>query len=251
MKCYRCNSWPCTCRDGIALMHGDCLEVADQLGDGEFHLVLTDPPYSSGTRREGAKGVRRSMNRTTDDAEWFGTDCLTTNGFLWLMRACAREWRRLLIHGGHVLSFIDWRMMPALAGSIESSDMRHAGLLVWDKVSIGMGSCFRNQHELILHFTKGVGRNPARRDTPNVLSYSSIRNGVHDTQKPEELLERLICTTTFPGESVLDFFAGSGSTLAAAKTAGRRALGIEVEERYCEICANRLRQEVLFPAEAS
>lgn len=234
---------------GIAIYHGDCLEISDALGDGTFALVLTDPPYSSGTRREGAKGVRKSMNRETSDAEWFGTDCLTTNGFLWLMRACAREWRRLLVPGGHVLSFIDWRMMPALAGSIESSDMRHAGLLVWDKMLLGMGSCFRNQHELIVHFTKGVGREAARRDTPNVLRYSAIRNGVHETQKPEELLERLILTTTSQGESVLDFFAGSGSTLVAAKSCGRRAVGIEVDERNCEIAANRVRQGVLFGPE--
>jgi site-specific DNA-methyltransferase (adenine-specific) len=235
---------------GVTLYCGDALEIADGLDPAIASLILTDPPYSSGTRREGAKGVRKSMNRETSDAAWFGTDCLTTNGFLWLMRACAREWRRLLIPGGHILSFIDWRMMPALAGSIESSDMRHAGLLVWDKANFGMGSCFRNQHELILHFTKGVGREPARRDTPNVLRYPAIRDGFHDTEKPVELLERLMLVTTQPGELTIDFFAGSGSTLVAAKRCGRRAIGIEIEERNCEIAANRLRQGVLFGASA-
>ncbi len=238
-------------QSGIVIYHGDCLEVADSLPDESCAAVLTDPPYSSGTRREGAKGVRKSMNRETADAAWFGTDCLTTNGFLWLMRACAREWRRLLIPGGHVLSFIDWRMNPALAGSIESSDMRHAGVLVWDKAMIGMGACFRNQHEFILHFTKGVGREPARRDTPNVLRYPAIRGGFHDTEKPADLCERLLTTITHPGELAIDFFAGSGSTLVAAKRCGRRAIGIEAEEANCEIAADRLRQGVMFAGGAA
>src|SRR6185295_15325556 len=125
------------------------------------------------------------------------------------------------------------------------------GLLVWDKVSIGMGNCFRNQHELIVHFTKGVGREPARKDTPNVLRYSAIRNGFHDTEKPVDLLDRLICVTTQPGDRVIDFFAGSGSTLVAAKACGRSAIGIETDERYCETSASRLEQEVLQFTEAT
>ena len=54
--------------------------------------------------------------------------------------------------------------------AIESSDLRHAGLLVWDKTYFGMGSCFRNQHELVLHFTKGQGWKPQRSDVANVIA---------------------------------------------------------------------------------
>jgi DNA modification methylase len=231
--------------DGITIYHGDCLEVMDGLAAHGVSAICTDPPYSSGTRREGAKGLRKSMNRTTDDAAWFGTDCLTTNGFLWMMRACAMEWKRLLRPGGHILSFIDWRMMPALAGAIESADLRHAGMLVWDKRMFGMGSCFRNQHELILHFTYGVGSEPQRRDCPNVLSYSAVRGGEHGTEKPVELMAALLSVVAPPDGVVLDCFAGVGSTLAAAKHLGINAVGIEAEERYCEIAAKRLAQGVL------
>lgn len=231
--------------DYATIYHGDSLMVLDDLEEGAAQCVVVDPPYSSGTRREGAKGVRKSMNRTQDDGKWFANDSMTTNGFLWLMRSCAYEWNRILPDGSHILSFIDWRMMPALSGALESADLRSANLVVWDKMMMGMGSCFRNQHELILHFTKGVGSDPQRRDMPNVIRVPAIRGGVHDTEKPRPLLTALISTVAAEGETVLDCFMGSGTTLIAAKELRRKAIGIEIEERYCEIAANRLAQEVL------
>jgi site-specific DNA-methyltransferase (adenine-specific) len=214
---------------------GDCLEVMRSLPSNSVDAVVTDPPYSSGTRREGAKGLRKSMTRGHEDAAWFGTDSLTTNGFIWLMRACAVEWQRLLKPGGHALAFIDWRMMPAMAGAIESADLRHAGLLVWDKTYFGMGSCFRNQHELILHFTKGVGNPPKRRDAGNVFSFKPIRNGDHPTQKPLDLMRSLISVVAGAGETILDPFAGSGMTLAAGTLEGCNVIGIERDPTYHEI----------------
>lgn len=229
----------------VTIYHGDALAIMDDLPEGSADHVIVDPPYSSGTRREGAKGLRKSMTRTQDDEKWFANDSMTTNGFLWLMRSCAYEWNRILPKGAHILSFIDWRMMPALGGAIESADLRSANLCVWDKMMFGMGACFRNQHELILHFTKGVGREPSRRDMPNVLRFPAIRGGDHDTEKPVELLSALTSTVTLPGETILDCFMGSGTALRAAKDLGRKAIGIELEERYREIAAERMKQEVL------
>lgn len=222
----------------VRVLTGDCLEQMRQLESNSVDAVVTDPPYSSGTRREGAKGIRKSMNRGVEDAAWFGCDSLTTNGFIWLMRTCAVEWQRLLRPGGHVLAFIDWRMMPALAGAIESADLRHAGLLVWDKTYFGMGSCFRNQHELILHFTKGVGSPPRRRDLGNVLSFKPVRNGYHPTEKPVDLMRALVSVIAGPGQTVLDPFCGSGATLKAAAIEGCNAIGIERDPAYAAIAAS-------------
>ena len=229
---------------GVTLYHGDALEVSAALTESglrnSFAGVVTDPPYSSGTRREAAKGIRKSMNRTSADDEWFATDCLTTNGFLWLMRSSAIQWKHLVRRGGHILSFIDWRMMPALSSAIESADMRHVGLLVWDKTYFGMGHYFRNQHELIVHFTNGRSLPPQRRDVGNVLSHSPIRDGVHETQKPISLLRDLLSVVCKPGDSVLDPFAGSGTTLDAAVSLGIQAVGIEADEANCRAIAERI-----------
>lgn len=182
------------------ILLGDCLEMMKLLPASSVDAIVTDPPYSSGTRREASKGIRKSMDRTTGDAEWFGSDSLTTTGFVYLIRSCALEWNRLLKQGGHALVFIDWRMYPAMAGAIESADLRHSGLIVWDKTYFGMGSCFRNQHELILHFTKGVAI-PQRKDVGNVISCKPIRNGEHPTEKPVDLMRKLISVVTPPRRS--------------------------------------------------
>lgn len=228
-------------RGGSAVYLGDTLQTMRAMEAEQFDAVLTDPPFSSGTRKEGSKGLRKSMNRGTEDAEWFGTDSLTTTGFVWLMRECALEWRRLLRPGGHILCFIDWRMMPALSGAIESADLRHVGVLVWDKTYFGMGACFRNQHEIVLHFTKGQGAEPQRRDRGNVLRYKPIRDGLHETEKPVSLLVDLLTTIVPPGGRVLDSYCGSGSTLEAARDCGLEAVGIDNEEIHCATAADRIR----------
>lgn len=222
------------------VLHGDCLQVMRGIPDCSVDAVITDPPYSSGTRREASKGLRKSMNRGSDDADWFATDCLTTNGFIWLMRECAVEWQRVLKPGGHILCFIDWRMMPALAGAIESADLRHVGLLVWDKTYFGMGSYFRNQHELILHFTKGKSLPPQRRDVGNVIRCKPIRGGDHPTEKPFDLMRVLISVVAPKGGIVLDPFAGSGATGAAAIAEGCGFIGIERDPEYHALVTQRI-----------
>ena len=85
----------------------------------------------------------------------------------------------------------------------------------------------------------------------NVLSQDAYRFGKpgkvdHPTQKPLGCISPLIYASSFKGDLILDPCVGSGTTLRAAKDLSRRAIGIEIEERYCEIAANRLAQEVLF-----
>lgn len=242
------------------LMLGDCIERMRELDDASVSLVLTDVPYSSGATREaGRTAFGKTMTRSTsgNPDRWFGSDNLSTRGFLYLLRACAMEWQRVLQPGGHVLAFIDWRMGDHLADAIdggdaglllggwagdamESADLRRVGMLVWDKTYFGMGTYFRHQYELIYHFTKGKGSGPLRRNTPNVLHHPPVRAGLHPTEKPVGLLAELIGTVCPPGETVLDPFFGSASTGHAALSSGRRFIGVERDERYFEAGRQRL-----------
>jgi site-specific DNA-methyltransferase (adenine-specific) len=227
---------------------GDCVEVMRGLPSNSIDAVITDPPYSSGTRREGAKGLRKSMTRGRTSNEWFGSDSLTTNGFIHLMRQCALEWHRILKDGGQALVFIDWRMYPSLSGAIESADLRHNNLIVWDKTYFGMGAVFRNQHELILHFSKGKA-SPQRRDVGNVLSFKPIRKGSHPTEKPVELIEKMVSVVCPENGVVLDCFSGSGATGEACKNTNRKYLLIEREIPYADHSRVRLDEEDELNAE--
>lgn len=231
--------------DYVTLYHGDSLEVCTSLPAGSVDAILTDPPYSSGGRRENSKSMRKSMTRGVNDADWIRGDSMGTTAFMWFMREQGMQWRRITREGGHLLSFIDWRMAYNLSTSLETADFSLNSMLVWNKGRIGMGSPFRNQHEFIVHMSAGTPSKPQRRDVPNVLTYAPIRNGDHPTEKPGQLLETLLSVVTPEGGVVLDPFAGSGSSLSAARALGLKSIGVELDERYCEVIAKRCSQEVL------
>ena len=127
--------------------------------------------------------------------------------------------------------------------------------LIWDKGQFSSGdltSPWGKQHEYIQFFVyniskanreAGAGRLAARMRKGSVLRYprkNSVAVNLHPTEKPVNLLRELIESSSCLGDTVLDPFVGSGSTLEAAVREDRRAVGIEIEERYCEIAAKRL-----------
>lgn len=237
-------------QDGITIYHGDCLGVMSSLEINSVDIVATDPPYSSGGRNAATLRARKGMTRTTKaEGDWFGTDNLSSHGFSMLVRQIAVEARRVTRRDGHFLSFIDWRQWPVLAGSIEAAGWSLRNCLVWDKEHFGMGNGFRQQVEFIVHASNGTGDNFLRHDLGTVFRARRGGESDHPTEKPEGALRQMI--SALPGTVVLDPFMGSGTTLVAAKLEGRKAIGIELEERYCEIAAKRLAQGVLPFGEAS
>ena len=184
------------------------------------------------------------MRRNDVKRKWFGTDNLTSHGFAMLVRLLAVEWLRVVKADGHLFSFIDWRQWPVLAGAIESAGWSLRSCLVWDKVHFGMGNGFRQQAEFILHASHGTADNFTRHDLGTVFRAKRPAADIHPTMKPEEVLEDII--SAVPGDLILDPFAGSGTTGRACKDLGRRCIMVEIEEKYCEIAARRLEQEVLF-----
>jgi site-specific DNA-methyltransferase (adenine-specific) len=227
---------------GITIYHGDCLDVLAAL-DVEAAAIVMDPPYASGARTEAEKRSSGSMLRGQRwNAKPIDNDQMTTAGFIWLMRHVLQSVP--LVQGGSVLSFIDWRQWPNLLGAVESVNLRVQTMIVWDKESFGLGNGFRVQHELIMHACKGTPRIEDK-GTPNVIRCPREDNSEHPSPKPRDLMHRLMRVVTAPGDLVIDPFMGCGPTLEAARDLGRMAVGIELNERYCEIAAKRLEQEVL------
>ncbi len=236
--------------DGVTIYHGDALDVLADL-DVSIDAVVTDPPYASGTRQEASKPSSGAMLRAGRFADRpLDLDQMTTLGFVWLIRAVAQRCRSLLVEGGSFLSFIDWRQWGNLCGALETCNYRVQTMLVWDKGSLGLGNGFRGQHELICHASMGV---PTiyDRSVGNVLRSPRQEPVDHPSPKPAGLVGRLIKVVAPSGGLVLDPFMGGGTTLRAAMDTGRRAIGVDIEERYCEVAARRLAQGVLDLSPAS
>lgn len=200
------------------IYHGDCREILPGLP--KIDLVLTDPPY--GIKLETAYKLRgRSrLAQCKDYPEIHGDDQEFDPTFL-------LKWPCILWGANYYCS-----KLP-----------KSSGWLVWDK---RCGRMQNDQTDGELAFTnviKGVRIfhhewNGFRRD-------SEIDESYHPTQKPVALIIWVLSFKWIPGGLILDPFMGSGTTLRAAKDLQRKAIGIEIEEKYCEVAAKRLAQEVL------
>ena len=198
---------------GITIYHGDCREILPRLP--KVDLVLTDPPYGIG--RDG-KPASTSSHGGHKGYEFLG----------WDKSAPADETLRLVLMAGE--NAVVWGANYYPQGFSASP-----GWLLWDKGQ----RIDQSDGELAFSTRKG----PLRVFTLNRVAL--MQDGaVHPTQKPLALIAW--CLSFFPqAQTILDPFMGSGTTLRAAKDLGRKCIGIELEEKYCEIAANRLRQEVL------
>ena len=200
--------------DLITIYHGDCQEL---LPDLVFDVVVTDPPYGlQGTR--APTGYGRNNRKIDGD--------LTSDLLEWLVIYCSENKTPLL-------TFSD-----ALAPPIGEPRRQ----LIWNKKMFGLSGTnlpWIFSHEVCWIYGEGWGG--YKRGT--VLNYTRLQKPNHPTEKPLELM-RDIVGCAIQGV-ILDPFMGSGTTLRAAKDLGRKAIGIEIEEKYCEIAVKKLAQEVL------
>jgi site-specific DNA-methyltransferase (adenine-specific) len=236
---------------GITLYHGDCVEIMRAMKGVSIDAVITDPPYCSGGALEAQKNSggqgHRAERLKSGEVEWFAADNMTTGGLIWLVRSVLVESRRVMKPNRSAFVFTDWRMVPHLAPALESSGLRYRNMIVWDKMSAGLGMGFKPAHEIILEYTNG-STEYVTKTGQNVIRSRRVSSTKRDhaCQKPLEVLAQLIDVSTLERGAVLDPFAGSGSTLVAAKQRGRKAIGVELSEEHCETIARRCSQEMQF-----
>lgn len=212
--------------DGITIYHGDMRDILPNLQPVD--LVVTDPPY--------VVGLASSVQETSKVGGWADLMNAATWYGIWLA-----ECQRLTAPQGAAWVFNSWRSFPALARGAWEARWPIQSLLVWDKQSIGTGMRgLRPRYELVALFAHRRFRIPDRRITdiyPCRWPAGPKPNG-HPAEKPVGLLRHLIQISG--AQRILDPFTGSGSTLVAAKQLGCRAVGIELEERWCELAVRRL-----------
>lgn len=209
---------------GITIYHGDCREILPHLEPVD--LVLTDPPYGIALDTDNS----RFSGGTAGNMAKRGNGAGTANGKPIANDSKPFDPSFLTDYGQHQIIW-GWHCFP--------DKLPRGTCLVWLKRNDEAFGSFLSDAETAW-MSKGHGVY-CKRD----LSNNAIANErAHPTQKPESLMQW--CLSFFPNaQTILDPFMGSGTTLRAAKDLGRKAIGIEIEEKYCEIAVNRLRQEVL------
>lgn len=232
-------------RDGIVIYHGDCLEILGSLSG--VTCILADPPYSSGTRQaanRSASNIPKRGERWAPERAGIVWDSSFSSFGLWLfLGEVLRLSKATMVAGAHAYWFCDWRHYPLFALALEQSGLFVNNLLVWDKGVYALGGNYRSQHEFLVYASKGPAQRLTRADRGNVIPGKRVSGGKHPTEKPVGVLRWVL--ECVPNGLVLDPFMGSGSALLAARALGRTAVGVELEERYCELAARRLEQEVL------
>jgi len=216
--------------DAVIIYHADCRDILPELP--KVDLVLTDPPYGINTKSDGDGKISPwadYCNASLFYETWIG--------------AC----RERLNETGALWTFLNWRSIVTFQKAACDLQWPIESLLVWDKKWIGPGgpNGLRPSYELVALFRREAF-SIRDRGIPDIRrsQWSAIKPNDHPAEKPIDLV-RWIAEIS-GGETILDPFMGSGTTLRAAKDLGRKAIGIEIEERYCEIAAKRMRQAVLF-----
>ena len=224
--------------NGMKIFHGDSREILPELFKREsIDHVVTDPPYSERTH-QGARTNR--------------LDAIDKRLIDFQSMSCEEIRNTLSICGpnmsGWVVAFMDWRYMRAIEEK-PPHDLRFVRFGIWNKTN-GMPQLTGDRPAMgweaiaILH-RANTTMSWNGKGTRSVWSAAREAFPIHPAQNPIGLVRSLITLFCKEGTTVLDPFMGSGTTLRAAKDLGCKAIGIEIDERYCELAANRLAQETL------
>ncbi|MCD9124033.1 site-specific DNA-methyltransferase [Cupriavidus sp. UGS-1] len=222
----------------------DALDLVRSLPAASVDMLLTDPPYSSGglhlaqrTRSTSKKYLNSYSQGLYKD---FGGECMDQRSWTFWCLSWLSAAHRAIKPGGLVVSFIDWRQLPALTDAVQIAGFTWRGIAVWDKTpgrTRPRKGGMAQQAEFIVWASKGdVGSAPAY--LPGVFP---VRLGEkkHLTEKPIEIARELVRLVP-AGGVVCDPFAGSGTFLVAAKEAGLRWIGSELNDHYHALASERL-----------
>jgi adenine-specific DNA-methyltransferase len=207
--------------------HGDCTQLLPKLPEGSVDFVLTDPPYLTNYQSRDGRCVPNDDN----DA--------------WLLPAFTHIYR-VLAPRSFCVSFYGWPRADAFLAAWRQAGFGISGHITFPKRYTSRTGFLRGQHENAYLLTKGE---PYRPEWPigDVIDWTYSGNKLHPTQKPLSVLLPLVETFSKPQAVVLDPFAGSGSTLMAAKMLERRYVGIELDANYHAIATRRLAGEAVKP----
>lgn len=224
--------------DSVTLYHGDCREALPEMEDMSVDCVITDPPYDARTHsmarsNRGGYGTSVLSGRSTVKFDAWDHDAQ-----LWLFSHLGRITRRWVISNLSTDTAFRFEVDSPPAGLrvlrvgawVKTNPMPQISA---DRPAMGWEPLAYMHRPDVKPAWNNGGR------AGNFVLATSQGSG-HPTQKPLEMVESWVRAFTNPGDLILDPFAGSGTTLRAAKNLGRRAIGFEEREDFCQISAERL-----------
>ena len=204
----------------------DCLEGMKRIPDNTVDLVVTDPPYCIGTTSNGQKG------------SWTDNNLIRP-----FFDAYFRELKRVCKEKSELYINTDWRTYPFLY-PIMQKYFNIKNLIVWNYEWIKAGSHYRFSHEFIIYAIQGdVKRkfSASERDVWRIrpINFTS-KEKLHNSQKPLELVQKMIVNSSNENDVVLDTFMGSGTTAVACIETNRNYMGFEIDEKYYQTALRRI-----------
>lgn len=237
---------------GITIWHGDARIILPHL-DVVDH-VITDPPYEKEAHDPGRRLNGRSAELAISSVREIDAAPLSFEAMTPELRSfVSNEFSRL--SAGWVIAFCQVEAVTLWRDSLVAGGSKYRRAMAWVKPDSApqlSGDRPAQGYESIIAAWAGTGRSIWNGGGKRgVFIHGKHDSGyghggtvnAHQTRKPVALMKQLVNLFTCPDQLILDAFMGSGTTLVAAKALGRRAIGIELEERYCELAANRLAQE--------
>lgn len=203
-----------------SILHGNCIDILQTMPANSADLILTDPPYLVSYLDRDGRSIQNDTN-----TDW--------------LRPAMREAYRVLKQDRVAIMFYGWAKVDAFFSAWKSAGFSPVGHIVFRKTYASKTRFLSYQHEQAYLLAKGKPPLPAR-PIADVIDMPYSGNKLHPTQKSVKALSPLVRSFTLPGELVLDPFAGSGSTCAAATLCGRQYLGIELDSAYFEQASLRL-----------
>lgn len=202
------------------IVNADCLAVLPKLPDSSVDFILTDPPYITGYRDRQGRTVAND-----DRAGW--------------LRPAFAELYRVLKNDRFCVSFYGWPKVDRFFAAWRAAGFYPVAHLVWPKGYTSRQQFVGYQHEQAFVLAKGRPERPVN-IIGDVLPWQYTENRLHPTQKPVSGLLPVVAAFSRRGDVVLDPFCGSGSTLVAAQSLGRRYIGVELDAKYCAAAQQRL-----------
>lgn len=214
---------------------GNAMSLFQTIKDESIDCIITDPPYEviSGGAQENEYVSRPTGILAKNDGKIFSYNDIDIS--VWIS-----ECFRVLKNNTHIYIMTNFINLEHYLSEIRKAGFDIHNLLIWEKNNATPNRWYMKNCEYIIFARKGAAKPINNCGSKTVLTFNNVKNRIHPTEKPIDLLELLITNSTLPGEIVLDPFGGSFSTALAAIKTGRKAISFEIDENFFNIGKERL-----------